>query len=101
MTQPSWHNAALALCPDGCIHNDDNAERAAKALLAVYPAYDNETAQQAIEDVLCDLRHLCDIMGLCFGDLDQQARHVYMRELEECGVAENKDLTDAIARDLT
>lgn len=97
----TWLTETLRLCPDGAIHNDSNAERAAKVLLAVYPAYDNETARSGMCDMLCDIRHLFDLMGWDFAADDRRAYQGYLEELHECGIAKDEDLKAAVERDLS
>ena len=37
-------------------------------------------AEDLLEYALCDLRHLADAAGLCFGSLDQRAYRSYQKE---------------------
>lgn len=52
---------------------------AKRALLATYEV---DCPEDAISDMLTDLRHLCDAMGLSFADLDNQAHANYLAEQE-------------------
>lgn len=73
-------------------HNNDdtaNEARAGSAWVAlkayvdkVYGAPDNEPAEQGIRDLLGDLMHLSDQLGLDFEDLKGRARRTYKDELE-------------------
>lgn len=97
----SWHKAATDVF-DGAIQRDENDERAARVLLAIYPAYDDDNLETAIRDVLGDLRHLCDLMDWDFSEIDHDARETYLRELgiRPHGAANNPALKAAIERDL-
>ncbi|WP_065321764.1 hypothetical protein [Tritonibacter mobilis] len=93
-TSVAWHTPVQ-------VDDTDNSTRAARVLQAIYPAYDDDTAETAVRDVLTDLRHLCDLMGWDFADLDRDAHETYFRELSECGgVAVNPDLKAAIELEL-
>jgi hypothetical protein len=55
---------------------------AKRAILAGYEA--GEPPPQLIADLLADLRHLCDGLGLDFGELDRQAfRHYATERVQE------------------
>lgn len=83
------------------IDGTDNSTRAARVLQAIYPAYDDDTAETAVRDVLTDLRHLCDLMGWSFATLDQEAHRGYRIELADAsGPARNPGLQAAIEREL-
>lgn len=47
---------------------------------AIVAAYEDEMPEQCITDLLADLRHLCDSLGLDFGALDRAAYVAYARE---------------------
>ena len=47
---------------------------------AIIAAYEDEIPQQCITDLLADLRHLCDALGLDFGTIDRAAYRAYARE---------------------
>lgn len=51
---------------------------AKRALLAAYEG--GERAPQLIADLLADLRHLCDGLGLDFGEMDRAAFRHYASE---------------------
>lgn len=53
---------------------------AKRALLASYEDADCD-AESAIKDCLSDLRHLCDRLGVNFGELDSSAYDNYLNEL--------------------
>lgn len=95
----SWHELATEIF-DGAVRRDESAERAARVLLAIYPSYDDFTLEAAVQDVLTDLRDLCDLLGWNFARLNRDAHATYLRELEICGIAENAPLKSAIQRDL-
>jgi hypothetical protein len=68
--------------------NTDRAERAFKAIedytesqWTPGPREDQDHAHQAIKDVLCDLRHLCDRTGVEFDAADRGAYEMYRAEL--------------------
>ncbi|MFV1626843.1 hypothetical protein VWY34_14240 [Phaeobacter sp. JH20_02] len=91
----NWHEFASE------IEDNDNSTRAARALRAIYPAYDDDTAATAVRDVLTDLRHLCDLMGWDFAQMDKEAHRGYQVELSDCGgPAVNPAFSSAIERDL-
>ena len=53
----------------------------AKALRAAYEdAADDTNPQQAVRDILADLRHLCDATGLDFATEDRTAYENYSKE---------------------
>lgn len=95
----SWHEAATNLF-DGAIQNDRNDERAARVLLCIYPGYDDDNLETAMRDVLADLRHLCDLMGWDFSEMDSDARRTYLGDLEESPLAQNETLRKAVEKDL-
>jgi hypothetical protein len=97
----TWHQEAQRICSDGIIHNDTNAERASKALQCVYPSYDDADVRQSIQDVLGDLRHLCDLLEYDFSEIDSDAREMYLVELGECGIAKDDALKTAVERALS
>lgn len=75
-----------------------NSRRAARALLAVYPAYDDDDTLTAISDVLSDIMHLCDAAGWDFSDIQTKAHRNYLREVNELGPAADPNLAAAIER---
>lgn len=95
----TWHSAATDLFHGQADHND-NATRAARVLLAIYPAYDDADAHSAITDTLNDLRHLCDLLGVNFSERNVLAHRSYMEEVAESGEAVDVDLKDAVNREL-
>ena len=48
--------------------------------------YDPHGAQENVVDMLADLRHLCDVKGWDFADLDRQAYQHYIEEKFAGGV---------------
>lgn len=56
--------------------NRTHANTAEKALRNVYHAAD----EQAIVDLMSDLRHLCDLQGRDYYKLDRRAYRVYASE---------------------
>lgn len=95
----SWH-AAIESVMAQTKGSDDNARLAARSLGAIYPSYDNDTAKTAVMDCLSDIRHLCDLMGWAFSDLDADAQKNYTIEVVEHGPANNEHLREAVLRDL-
>lgn len=79
---------------------DDNARRAARALRTIYPEYDDDTAKTGIMDCLADIRHLCDLMGWSFAELDKDAHYNYSTEVSDFGVAEHAKLRSAVEAEL-
>ena len=75
---------------------DSNTLRATRAFQTVAPSYDDDTLSQGISDLLTDLRHLCDLAGFSFADLDQKGHRMYLAELADCGIAIHIDLAAAI-----
>lgn len=77
--------------------SDSNTRRAARVLLAIAPAYDDDTTEQGIKDALSDLMHLCDLAGWDFAAIEGAARRNYAREVLDLGIASNRDLRATIA----
>lgn len=100
MSNPTWHEEALRLCSDGYILNDSNAERASKALQCFYPAYDDDTAESGLHDMIGDIRHLCDLMGWDFYEICDATYGTYCEEVRDCGIAKDDEFKAAIERDL-
>jgi hypothetical protein len=59
--------------------NDQRAERAFRALLQPYSF--QASPEDAVIDLLTDLRHLCDEYGLPWHDLNRTAVHHYREEI--------------------
>jgi hypothetical protein len=57
--------------------NRSHVATAEEALKSVYDAVDEE----AIRDMLCDLRHLCDSKRLDFARIDRRAYRTYADEM--------------------
>lgn len=95
---PTPCEVALTIMADTSENTDDNRRRAARILLAIAPAYDDDTTDQGLKDALADLLHLCDLMGLDFSDLEADARGNYLREVQDLGVASDEELRRAIER---
>jgi hypothetical protein len=53
---------------------------AKRAMVATYEA---EDPREMIGDMLSDIRHLCDALGLEFGRIDRQANRTYTAEVNE------------------
>lgn len=100
VTSVTWHDAVESVMAD-TNGSDDNSRMAARVLRTIYPAYDDDTAKTAVMDCLSDLRHLCDLMGWDFADLNTHAHQNYSAEVVAHGTAENKLLKDAVIRDLS
>lgn len=69
-----------------------NADRADWALTAVKvfaeetgmgPDRGNEELFTVLQDLLCDIMHLCDVEGVSFEEVFGQARGVYNEEVQE------------------
>ena len=58
---------------------------AKKALKLYFVTNNKEEDASVILDLLADLRHLCDELGLDFGEIDKFARRQYLAELESAG----------------
>ncbi len=100
-SRPTWA-AACDLSFSGNIQRDQNDERAARITLAIVPAYEGCTLEDAAQYALADLRHLCDMMGFAFHEIDRDAHGMYLREIHDCGgVAKNNALKEALEQDLT
>lgn len=78
--------------PDPQAHDYPNKRRAARAALAILPAYDDDDAITGVKDALADLMHLCDLAGWGFADLCESAHSTYLYELEDLGPAEDEQL---------
>lgn len=63
------------------LDNTVRAQRIAKVLLATNTCSAPEDPETVIQDVLADLRHLCDALGLDFGLVDSRAYSHYAAEL--------------------
>jgi hypothetical protein len=55
--------------------------------MAVETGSIHEDQETLVRDLLCNLRHLCDAEGICFGDIDKGAHAVYLEEISEQPVA--------------
>lgn len=58
---------------------------AKRGLLAAYPEAADEP-RQSMTDMLADLRHVCDALGISFSELDECANDHYLEELGTRGV---------------
>lgn len=74
---------------------DTNERRAARALLAFMPSYE-DTPQASIRDFLIDLMHLCDLAGWDFAEIEDDARRLYQREIGDLGPASDPAFARAI-----
>jgi hypothetical protein len=79
-------------------HDYPNVRRAARILLAIAPAYDDDTTEQGIEDAIADLMHLCDLAGWDFAAKCEAARANYIFEAQDLGTAADDALRTAIER---
>jgi hypothetical protein len=79
---------------------DSNTRRAARALLCVWPSYDDDTLETGLSDLMTDIRHLCDLAGLDFYAIERQGKRGYDDERHACGLAEDAALAAAIKEDL-
>jgi hypothetical protein len=79
---------------DGDVHT--TACRAARALLAIAPSYDENDTKTGIQDALSDLLHLCDLAGWSFEQMLEAARLNYMEEIHDLGLAADDALRLAI-----
>lgn len=95
----TWVNEAHAV-----LNDDEKLEsserRAARAILCYFPDYDDCDAQTGMADLLTDLRHLCDLMGWSFSEIDEKAIRQHRAEVADCGYASDEKLSKAITRDL-
>lgn len=69
--------------------NPTNNERAAKAAEKVkgYAREKADDVEADVVDLLVDLRHYCDAVGLDFGRLNRTARHHHEAEVGQHGLA--------------
>jgi hypothetical protein len=79
-------------------HDYPNRRRAARILLTIAPAYDDDTTEQGIEDAIADLMHLCDLAGWDFAAKCEAARANYLFEVNDLGCAADEALRVAIER---
>ena len=79
-------------------HNYHNRRRAARILLAIAPAYDDDDTKTGIQDALSDLLHLCDLAGWDFAEMTDDARRNYLAEVHDLGTATDDALRAAIER---
>lgn len=64
--------------------NMTRAERILCAATAVEAYADSrKDPDQLAADMLADLRHFCDMMGLDFDAADRQGREAYLEEIQE------------------
>jgi hypothetical protein len=89
---------AQAIMDETTDDSDLNARRAARVLLAIAPAYDDDTTKQGIIDAMTDLLHLCDLAGWSINEISIRARQNYSRELLDLGPAEDDALRTAIEK---
>ena len=75
-----------------------NRRRAARILLAIAPAYDDDDTQTGIQDAMSDLLHLCDLAGWDFHQMLDAARLNYQDEAHDLGPATDDALRAAIER---
>mgnify|MGYP000935753167 CR=1 FL=1 len=70
-------------------HDSTNNERAAKAAEKVegYAGEKTDDAEADVVDLLVDIRHNCDAVGLDFGRLNRTARHHHEAEVGQHGLA--------------
>lgn len=61
-------------------------QRAKSLTTLLNKTYDPHGAQENVTDMLTDLRHLCDVNGWDFADLDRQAYQHYVTEKEAGGL---------------
>jgi len=61
-------------------------QRAKSLTTILNKTYDPHGARGNVTDMLTDLRHLCDVKGWDFADLDRQAYQRYLTEKEAGGV---------------
>ena len=80
--------------------DDSNARRAARAMLTIFPSYDDDTLETALGDIMCDIRHLCDLAGFDFYEVEASARRGYAAELAATGLAVDVALCAAIQEEL-
>lgn len=65
-------------------------DRAKRVELALKGAgYWDHGESYALADILCDLRHLCDREGWCFGDIDSNGHDHYLAELHPDDIEQN------------
>lgn len=95
---PSPIDRALEIMEETDDDSDNNTRRAARVLLAIAPAFDDDTTEAGIADALTNLMHLCDLAGWDFAEMQQGARRVYLMEIGELGLAADETLRLAIER---
>lgn len=75
------------------------SRRAARALLAFAPSYDDDTAKQGLTDFLADAMHLCDAAGWTFSTILDRARQHYACEAHSLGKAADPALRRALEKE--
>jgi hypothetical protein len=80
---------------------ETNAPRAAKALLAIWPAYDNFDLETAIVDTLSDLAHLAELADIDLADCQRRAKSHFYSERRQCGPVDHPELAAAIKEHLS
>lgn len=91
-------NRALQIMDETRRDSDNNTRRAARVLLAIAPAFDDDTIQSGISDALTNILHLCDLAGWDFAELEEGARRTYQMEVHELGLASDETLRASIER---
>ncbi len=64
--------------------NQERARRMGRVRRAL-SNYDEPTLDSAVVDILADLRHYCEAMGMDFADLDRVALGHYLAEMNDGG----------------
>ena len=73
----------ILLGRDNKLVESHQRNRAENILTALRSAFEDEPADPALllKDALCDLRHMCEVHGLSFVEIDKSAHALYVEEL--------------------
>ena len=68
--------------------DDLSAACAAELCVGLYAHYEPADMQEALSDALSDIRHACDLLGLEFNKLDDDAHQQYLQYKADHGIAQ-------------
>ena len=64
-----------------------SSARAADLCISLYADYEPSELQDALSDALSDIRHACDMLGLSFDKIDDEAYRCYQQYKGDHGIA--------------
>ncbi|WP_299671696.1 hypothetical protein [uncultured Roseobacter sp.] len=93
-----WYETAFATKDSASISSP--APTAASALLTIVPDYGESGLEAGLSEMLEGIRHLCDLSGLDFYKIMDNAYRQYIDAVSEFGMAHDIDLKRAIEEEL-